>query len=103
MAVLGKTKRDKLPKKAFAGPGRSFPMNDKEHARKAVQLGARSLAKGNISAATYARIKARARKMGVAVSGQDEMMVHPAMMSGQDSCILGSHGRAGGHAGYGRS
>ncbi len=29
--------RDKLPGKTFAGPGRSFPINDRNHARAALQ------------------------------------------------------------------
>lgn len=38
MSKLDVSKRNALPGKDFAGPGRSFPIPDKEHARKALQL-----------------------------------------------------------------
>ena len=62
MARLTAAQRKKLPKKSFAGPGRSFPMNDKAHARKAVQL------EKFASPATKKKINARAKAMGVKVS-----------------------------------
>ena len=62
MAKLEAAARNALPKSEFAGPGRSFPINDKEHARKAIQLAPRSLHAGNISRATEERIVAKARK-----------------------------------------
>lgn len=37
MARLTSKARDKLPGKTFAGPNRSFPINDKNHARAALQ------------------------------------------------------------------
>jgi hypothetical protein len=46
---------------AFAGPGRSFPINDANHARLAISGATRSERAGNISAAEAERIKARAR------------------------------------------
>lgn len=60
--------RKKLPASSFAGPGRSFPVNDKEHARKALQLAPRSEHAGNISKATEEKIEARAR--GVLGNGE---------------------------------
>ena len=39
MARLSTAKRDALPNSAFAGPNRTFPINDREHAIKAEQLG----------------------------------------------------------------
>jgi hypothetical protein len=36
MGLLTKTARSKLPGKDFAGPGRSFPVNDKAHAKAAI-------------------------------------------------------------------
>ena len=62
MARLTAKQRKKLPAKSFAGPGRSFPMNDKAHARKAVQL------EKFASPATKKKINARAKAMGVKVS-----------------------------------
>lgn len=59
MAKLTAAQRKKLPSKDFAGPGRSFPMNDKTHARKAVQM------EKFASPATKKKINARAKAMGV--------------------------------------
>jgi hypothetical protein len=63
MARLTSKQRKALPSGAFAGPGRSFPMNDKTHAEKAVQL------EKFASPSTKAKINARARAMGVNVGG----------------------------------
>lgn len=61
MSKLTTKARKSLPKKDFAGPGRSFPVNDKTHARLAISGATRSERAGNISAATAAKIKAKAR------------------------------------------
>lgn len=66
MARLNAAARKALPSGDFAGPGRSFPMEDKAHAEKAVQLDR------NASPATKARINARARAMGVDVGGDGQ-------------------------------
>lgn len=63
MARLSSKQRKNLPGSDFAGPGRSFPMNDLAHARKAVQL------EKYASPATRAKINSRARAMGVDVGG----------------------------------
>jgi hypothetical protein len=62
MAKLTAKDRSKLSKKSFAGPGRSFPIEDKTHARMAISGATRSMHAGNISASTAANIKAKARK-----------------------------------------
>ena len=38
MAKLTKNARAKIPTSKFAGPGRSFPVEDKSHARAALML-----------------------------------------------------------------
>lgn len=38
MSKLTKKQRDKLPGKSFAGPDRSYPINDKSHARFALAM-----------------------------------------------------------------
>jgi len=63
MARLSSKQRKAMPSGEFAGPGRSFPMNDITHARMAVAM------EKNASPATRAKINARARKMGVNVGG----------------------------------
>ena len=67
---LNAAARRKLPSSAFAGPGRSFPINDKVHAEKALQLVGRSVKAGNTTPAQAARIKAKARrKLGTGDGG----------------------------------
>lgn len=56
MSKLSSTARSKLPKKDFAGPGRSFPVENKAHAKAAI-MDSRSAPK-----ADRARIIARAKK-----------------------------------------
>lgn len=62
MTVLSPAKRKTMPQSEFAGPGHSFPINDKTHARLAISGATRSQHAGNISAAEAARIKAKARR-----------------------------------------
>jgi hypothetical protein len=38
MAKLTTAQRNKLPASAFAGPGRTYPVEDKKHARAAIML-----------------------------------------------------------------
>lgn len=64
MAKLSAAARKKLPKKSFAGPGRSFPMNDKNHIEDAVRE------EKFASPATRKKINARARAAGVKVAGK---------------------------------
>lgn len=60
MAKLSAKQRKKIPGKEFAGPGRSYPIEDKDHAVAALRLVGRGLAAGNISAEQAAKIRARA-------------------------------------------
>ena len=61
MARMSTRKRNKLPRRAFAGPGRTFPINDRDHAHAAISGATRSYHAGNISKATEKRIQSRAR------------------------------------------
>ena len=61
MAKLYAAAREKMAKSSFAGPGRSFPINDATHARLAISGATRSMRAGNISASTADSIKAKAR------------------------------------------
>lgn len=70
MAKLSTEDRKEMPKSAFAGPGKSFPVNDATHARLAISGATRSENAGNISSTEASRIKAKAtralhRLMGV--------------------------------------
>lgn len=71
MSKLSASTRNALPNSSFAGPGRSFPVNDAEHARKAIQLAPRSEHAGNISASQEASIvrKAKAKLYSKALRG----------------------------------
>ena len=61
MAVLSSSDRSSMPGKSFAGPNRSFPVNDPTHARMAISGATRSEHAGNISPEEKAHIQAEAR------------------------------------------
>jgi len=63
MARLTSRQRKAMPSGDFAGPGRSFPMNDTAHIDAAVRE------EKFASPATRAKINARARAAGVNVGG----------------------------------
>lgn len=56
MAKLTQGERDKIPTSKFAGKGRTFPVEDKKHARAAIMLS------GKAPPSERAHIKAEARK-----------------------------------------
>lgn len=62
MSKLSTERRKHMSKNEFAGPNRSFPINDATHARMAISGATRSEHAGNISASTAAKIKAKARR-----------------------------------------
>ena len=61
MATLYAAKRKQMPKSEFAGPGKSFPVNDANHARLAIGGATRSMRAGNSSESEADAIKAKAR------------------------------------------
>ena len=63
MAKLSTKQRDKMPKKEFAGPGKSFPIENKSHARNAISGAARSENAGKLSSASKAKIDTKADKI----------------------------------------
>ena len=63
MAKLTASKRKKLPNSAFAGPQRSYPVNDKSHAANAKARATQQVKKGNLSPAEKSRIVAKANRM----------------------------------------
>ena len=63
MATLTKKRRAKLPKKDFAGPDGSFPVENKAHAKAALMDAGISKKKGNITAAEKKKIDAKARQV----------------------------------------
>lgn len=62
MSKLTSKQRNKLSKKEFAGPDRSYPVNDKNHARAALSRASEMKNKGKLSASEASKIKAKARK-----------------------------------------
>ena len=63
MAKLTPRKRSNLPRKDFAGPGRSYPVEDKAHARAAEMEAGIAWKKGRMSSGEKNRIDAKARKV----------------------------------------
>lgn len=61
MAVLSATQRNALPGSTFAGPGRSFPIPDANHAKAALSLVGRSLKKGTVTSMQAATIRRKAK------------------------------------------
>jgi hypothetical protein len=66
MAKLSAKARAKLPAKTFAGPGRSFPIPDKKHAKAALML----INKAPASARPKIRARADAKLAGKAAGGK---------------------------------
>jgi hypothetical protein len=65
MAELTAATRKKIPTSKFAGPGRSYPIEDKEHAANAKARAKQQYDKGRISKQQYDHIVAAAnRKLG---------------------------------------
>ncbi|MGP8232743.1 MAG: hypothetical protein ACLQL2_08785 [Methylovirgula sp.] len=62
MSKLTSKGRDTLPAKDFAGPGRSYPVEDKAHARNAKARAAQAVKAGRMSTSEAARIDAKADK-----------------------------------------
>ena len=60
MAKLTTAARKKLPAKDFAGPDRSYPVEDKSHARNAKARAAQAVSAGRMSKAEEKKIDARA-------------------------------------------
>ena len=57
MARLTKAARDALPDSDFAGPNRSFPVEDKAHAKAAIGLSGNAANPGKIKAAARKELK----------------------------------------------
>ena len=60
MSKLTSRQRKSLPKTAFAGPDRSYPVPDKSHAANAKARASQAYNSGRISKSTKARIDAKA-------------------------------------------
>jgi hypothetical protein len=63
MTKLTTKKRNALTKGDFAGPDRSYPVNDKSHARNAKARASEMEKKGKLSASSKAKIDAKADKV----------------------------------------
>lgn len=63
MTDLTADKRKQMSSSQFAGPGKSFPVNDATHQRLAISGATRAEHAGNISPSEAAHIKAVARKL----------------------------------------
>lgn len=63
MAKLTAKARRALPKSAFAGPGKSFPIPDRSHAANAKARASQGVKAGTLSPAAAAKITAKANKV----------------------------------------
>jgi hypothetical protein len=63
MAELKARTRNKLPDSKFAGPNRSYPVNDRSHAANAKARATQQVNAGNLSPASAARIRAKADRI----------------------------------------
>ena len=60
MAKLSPTARKDLPKKDFAGPGKSFPVENRAHAKAAILDAGTEAKRGKMSAAEKSKIDRKA-------------------------------------------
>lgn len=63
MAKLNAAKRNKLPSSEFAGPNRSYPVNDPSHARNAKARASQAVNAGRMSKSEESRIDAKADRV----------------------------------------
>lgn len=63
MAKLTTKARNALPKAAFAGPDRSYPVENKSHARNALARASQQEKAGNLSHGQAQKIAAKANKV----------------------------------------
>ena len=63
MSTLTTEGRKRLPKKDFAGPGKTYPVEDKPHARNAKARAAQAVKAGRMSKAEAKKIDAKADKV----------------------------------------
>jgi hypothetical protein len=63
MSRLTTAQRKKLPKSSFAGPNRSYPVNDRAHAANAKARAAQAVKAGRMSKSEESRIDAKANRV----------------------------------------
>ena len=63
MATLTAAQRRRIPASQFAGPGRSYPVEDPAHAANAKARAKQQENRGNLSSGSYRRIVAKANKV----------------------------------------
>lgn len=63
MSKLTTKARKALPKSDFAGPGRSYPVEDKAHARNAKARASEMQRKGKLSSSAKSKIDAKADRV----------------------------------------
>ena len=63
MAKLNAAARNKLPSSSFAGPDRSYPVNDASHARNAKARASQAVHAGRMSKGEEAKIDAKADRV----------------------------------------
>lgn len=87
-ARLRQKERDALPSSAFAGPGRSFPIHDRSHARAALSMAHYAKNPGAIRAAVHSKypdLGAPKGKKNKIVSLDTDLMVEPGELDAYKS------------------
>jgi len=63
MGKLSAKQRDKMPRSEFAGPDKSYPVNDRSHAANAKARASQAVNAGRMSKAEEAKIDAKANRV----------------------------------------
>jgi hypothetical protein len=63
MAKLSSGARNALPKSKFAGPNRSYPVNDRSHAANAKARASQAVNAGRMSSSEKSKIDAKANRV----------------------------------------
>jgi hypothetical protein len=92
MAELSSTARKHLPDSAFAGPGRSYPVNDRSHAANAKSRATQQENNGNLSHSAAAHIRARANAI---LDHHNKMADHHLKAHSHHALIADHHHDAG--------
>lgn len=92
MAALTAARRDNLPDSVFAGPGRSYPVQDRSHAVDAKGRATQQENAGNLSPAEADKIRARADAV---LNGHEGARDEHLNLHGAHSALSDHHAKAG--------
>jgi hypothetical protein len=97
MARLTSAERNALPDSAFAGPGRSYPVNDASHARNAKARASEMAGKGKLSESAKTKIDHEAdRKLGIKEDSEKDRKIDKIVGVDRGKKSYGGTGKAAG-------